>query len=226
MNNQNESWMNNPKLSGMDMSKLAMLGQLAEQGKGKSPQELLPFLMSAASRNKESNLQFSSQEMETIIQVLKAGKSQEEIQRMDRMLQLIKMCAEPLFSAFLFKIFQNTLPEQHQSLGDCLFSYAASVSCKMAFLYSCLVFHGAANKHGSYRKFFCTALRTCKSGNRQCRICTRRKGAALCHFSGTGLTDSAVLFQRVLLYLDRFSFRFIGIGHKALFQHIRSPLAH
>ena len=34
MNNQNESWMNNPKLSGMDMSKLAMLGQLAEQGKG------------------------------------------------------------------------------------------------------------------------------------------------------------------------------------------------
>ena len=91
MNNQNESWMNNPKLSGMDMSKLAMLGQLAEQGKGKSPQELLPFLMSAASRNKESNLQFSSQEMDTIIQVLKAGKSQEEIQRMDRMLQLIKM---------------------------------------------------------------------------------------------------------------------------------------
>lgn len=46
MNNQNESWMNNPKLSGMDMSKLAMLGQLAEQGKGKSPQELLPFSMS------------------------------------------------------------------------------------------------------------------------------------------------------------------------------------
>ena len=47
--------------------------------------------MSAASRNKESSLQFSSQEMETIIQVLKAGKSQEEIQRMRMVaLQLIK----------------------------------------------------------------------------------------------------------------------------------------
>lgn len=92
MNNQNESWMNNPKLSGMDMSKLAMAGTTGRTGKGQKPtgaSALSPC--PAASRNKESNLQFSSQEMETIIQVLKAGKSQEEIQRMDRMLQLIKM---------------------------------------------------------------------------------------------------------------------------------------
>ncbi|MEF2734981.1 MAG: hypothetical protein U0N66_07595 [Blautia sp.] len=86
-----DAWINNPKLAGMDMSKLAMLTQLAEQGKGKSPNELLPFLMSAASQNQTNGVQFSSQEIETIIQVLKAGKSPEEIQRMDRMLQLIKM---------------------------------------------------------------------------------------------------------------------------------------
>ena len=86
-----DAWINNPKLAGMDMSKLAMLTQLAEQGKGKSPNELLPVLMSAASQNQKNGVQFSSQEIETIIQVLKAGKSPEEIQRMDRMLQLIKM---------------------------------------------------------------------------------------------------------------------------------------
>ena len=38
------SWMNNPKLTGIDMSKLAMLNALAEQGSAKkTPQELLPF---------------------------------------------------------------------------------------------------------------------------------------------------------------------------------------
>lgn len=86
------SWMNNPKLAGMDMSKLAMLNTLAEQGSGKkTPQELLPFLMSAASANKSKGVRFSPQEMETIIQVLKTGKSPEEAARMDKILQMFKM---------------------------------------------------------------------------------------------------------------------------------------
>ena len=53
-----DAWINNPKLAGMDMSKLAMLTQLAEQGKGKSPNELLPFLMSAASQNQKRSTVF------------------------------------------------------------------------------------------------------------------------------------------------------------------------
>ena len=57
MNNQNESWMNNPKLSGMDMSKLAMLGQLVNR-KGKSPQELLPFSCPPLSETKKATCSF------------------------------------------------------------------------------------------------------------------------------------------------------------------------
>lgn len=75
----------------MDMSKLAMLGQLAEQGKGKSPQELLPFLMSAASRNKEKQPAVFFSGNGNYHSGHKSRKTQEEIQRMDRMLQLIKM---------------------------------------------------------------------------------------------------------------------------------------
>ena len=86
------SWMDNPKLAGMDMSKLAMLNALAEQGSAKkTPQELLPFLMSAASTNKSKGVRFSPQEMEAIIQVLKAGKSPEEAARMEKILQMFKM---------------------------------------------------------------------------------------------------------------------------------------
>lgn len=57
----------------------------------KTPQELLPFLMSAASTNKSKGVRFSPQEMEAIIQVLKAGKSPEESARMDKILQMFKM---------------------------------------------------------------------------------------------------------------------------------------
>lgn len=86
------SWMDNPKLAGMDMSKLAMLNALAEQGSTKkTPQELLPFLMSATSKNKSKGIHFSPQEMEAIIQVLKNGKSPEEAARMDKILQMFKM---------------------------------------------------------------------------------------------------------------------------------------
>lgn len=87
----NDSWMNHPNLAGMDLSKLAMLSALAEQGSQKSPQELLPFLMSAASQNKSRGMQFSSQEIDTILQVLKLGKSPAQVQRMERIIQMIKM---------------------------------------------------------------------------------------------------------------------------------------
>ena len=39
----NEDWKNDPKLQGMDRTKLDMLQQLASQGIGKSPTDLLPL---------------------------------------------------------------------------------------------------------------------------------------------------------------------------------------
>lgn len=83
--------MNHPNLAGIDMSKLALLNSLAGQGVGKTPNELLPFLMSAVSKGKSKGMQFTSQEMERIIQVLKVGKSPEEVQRMERIIQMMKL---------------------------------------------------------------------------------------------------------------------------------------
>lgn len=90
-NQKNPSWTDHPSLEGIDAQKLDLLNSLAQQGKGKSPQELLPFLMSAASQNRSKGLNFSSKEMETIIQVLKIGKSPAEIQRMEQMIQMLKL---------------------------------------------------------------------------------------------------------------------------------------
>ena len=62
------------------------LTSLAGQAQGKSQNELLPFLMSAAS----GQLSFDPTEIDTIIRVLKIGKSPQETQRIDRMCALMK----------------------------------------------------------------------------------------------------------------------------------------
>lgn len=86
-----QDWRNHPNLGNMDKSKLDMLQNLADQGSTKSPTELIPFLMAAASGNKGKGLSFSDNEISTIIQVLKMGKSPAETAKLDQMIQMMKM---------------------------------------------------------------------------------------------------------------------------------------
>ncbi|MDY3016818.1 hypothetical protein [Blautia sp.] len=85
------SWQNNPKLADMDKSKLEMLQNLAEQGTGKNASDMLPFLMSAATQGKNSGLRFSSEEISTVLEVLKMGKSPQEAAKLDRIVSLMRM---------------------------------------------------------------------------------------------------------------------------------------
>lgn len=86
-----DDWRNNPKLAQMDKAKLDMLQSLASQGSGKNMNEMLPFLMGAAAQGKKGGLKFSSDEISTIIEVLKMGKSPQETERLDRVVNLMKM---------------------------------------------------------------------------------------------------------------------------------------
>lgn len=86
-----QNWMNHPGLSGIDPAKLQMLQSMAAQGAGKSPNDLLPFLMAAANSSQKSGMQFSNNEIETIIQVMKMGKSPAETAKIDQMLSLARM---------------------------------------------------------------------------------------------------------------------------------------
>ena len=76
-----DDWKNNPRLSGMDPQKLSMLQGLADQA----------FIMGAASKGKNAGLNFSSDEISTIIEVLKMGKSSTEVAKLDRIVNLMKM---------------------------------------------------------------------------------------------------------------------------------------
>lgn len=88
-----QNWMNHASLQGIDPAKLEMLSKLASQGQeqAKSQADLMPFLMMAANSSKEKGMQFSGQEMDMIVEVLKMGKSPQEIAQMDKMLMLLKM---------------------------------------------------------------------------------------------------------------------------------------
>lgn len=87
----NEDWKENPELKNMDKSKLDMLQQLADQGVGKNPSDMFPFLMEAASRGKKNGLNFSQPEISAILDVLKEGKSPKEQAKMNRIIGLMRM---------------------------------------------------------------------------------------------------------------------------------------
>jgi len=90
-NNNDNNWMNHPGLSGIDPAKLAMLQSLADQGNQKSQNDMLSFLMAAASKNKSDGMQFTKKEMETVIEVMKMGKSPAEVAKMNKMIQMLKL---------------------------------------------------------------------------------------------------------------------------------------
>ena len=75
----------------MDKNKLEMLQNLAEQGTGKNASDMLPFLMNAATQGKNSGLRFSSEEISTVLEVLKMGKSPQEAAKLDRIVSLMRM---------------------------------------------------------------------------------------------------------------------------------------
>lgn len=85
------NWVNNPALKNIDPEKLKMLISLTEQSSGKNQNELLPFLMAAASKSKENGMGFSPEETDAIIEVMKTGKSTAEIANIDKMRSMMKM---------------------------------------------------------------------------------------------------------------------------------------
>ncbi len=86
-----DDWREDPGLKQVDKEKLDMLQKLAEQGKGKNASDMLPFLMSAASRGKNNGLKFSADEISVILTALKSGKSSAEAAKIDQIVNLMHM---------------------------------------------------------------------------------------------------------------------------------------
>ena len=84
------NWFENPALQNIDPAKLQMLLSMSDQARGKRQADLLPFLLSVMAQPGSSKMNFSQDEMDTIINVMKIGKSPQEIRKMDRMCAILK----------------------------------------------------------------------------------------------------------------------------------------
>ena len=86
-----QNWQNDPRLNNIDPSKHSLLQNLAGQSGGRSPSDMLPFLMSAAAQGRQNGLNFSPDEISTILSVLKTGKSPSEAAKLDQIVRLMRM---------------------------------------------------------------------------------------------------------------------------------------
>ena len=82
------SWMNDPALKNIDPMKLQILSTLASEADGKSPNELLPFFMSAMNQANSNGVSFTSPEKQLLMNILMQQLSPEEKKRAETIIQM------------------------------------------------------------------------------------------------------------------------------------------
>lgn len=81
---------NNPLLSNMSPEKLQFLMNFATSEKPTDMKQMMPFLLSTINTAKANNIQFTDPETELLITILKQNMSEEESQKADKIIQLMK----------------------------------------------------------------------------------------------------------------------------------------
>ena len=84
------TWKNHPALAGMDPKKVFLLTKISEKIEGKSEAEIMPVLMAAMTSARKQNISFTSNEYELLFSILKEGKSEAEIQRMNQTIEFAR----------------------------------------------------------------------------------------------------------------------------------------
>ncbi|MBQ8327450.1 MAG: hypothetical protein IJX86_10285 [Lachnospiraceae bacterium] len=82
---------NDPRLKDIDKAKLVFIQKLFFESKQKTQKELLPFFLSIAKMAKEMNIQFSEDEVNRIVEVIKESSTPEESERISLMLNKFKV---------------------------------------------------------------------------------------------------------------------------------------
>lgn len=86
----NNNWMNHPGLKDMDPVKLELIRKAAAQTQGKEGKDLAPILFALITNAKKKHIQFSPDEFTIILDVLKDGKSKEEIAQIDKTVNTVR----------------------------------------------------------------------------------------------------------------------------------------
>ena len=87
-------WMNNPLLNHIDPVKLDLIQKAAAQVSGKSGKELAPVMLALITSANRQKIQFSQEEISLILGVLKEGKSKEEQEQIENMVNMVMTYAK------------------------------------------------------------------------------------------------------------------------------------
>ena len=82
-------WLNHPLLQNMDPIKLELFQRAAKQTQGKSGKDMVPIMMALITSAQRNRIQFSPEEMNLILEILKEGKSEKERSDIDRTIQMV-----------------------------------------------------------------------------------------------------------------------------------------
>ncbi len=82
-------WLKNPMLENMDPMKVELIKTASAQTAGKSGRALAPVLMSLITNANKKGIQFSSDEISLILELMKEGKTQKEKEQIDRTIQML-----------------------------------------------------------------------------------------------------------------------------------------
>lgn len=84
------AWMDDKRVASIDKTKLDFLQKLVFELEALSQKEKLPFLMALANRAKTEHINFSKEEVSTVIEVIKDYSTPAEIQKMDKILKMFQ----------------------------------------------------------------------------------------------------------------------------------------
>ena len=90
MNNNINNWMNDEDLESISEEKLLFLQHMLFESKKYQGKELFPFFMSLAVKAKQKNISYSREELDLIIPVLKKYASEEELEKMNKVISMFQ----------------------------------------------------------------------------------------------------------------------------------------
>ena len=82
-------WLNDPALKDMDPIKKELFRKAASQLQGKSGNSMASTLMTLITSANRRGIKFTSEEISLILNIMKQGKTPQEKQQIDQMVQMI-----------------------------------------------------------------------------------------------------------------------------------------
>ena len=91
MNNQ---WMEDPVLSGISKEKMDILTKIMEGSNGMEARQMLTYFIQESNKASQNGINFTNEETDAILNVLKQDMSPQEIQKIDTIKRMVNMLAK------------------------------------------------------------------------------------------------------------------------------------